>query len=39
MNKITDAQLLENAYNNGLMGISKDVYELFKELIERRELR
>lgn len=37
MRKLTDEQLLENAYNNGLNGISKDIYQLFKEFIERRE--
>lgn len=37
MSELTDEHLLENAYNDGLNGISKDVYELFKELIERRK--
>jgi hypothetical protein len=37
MDKLTDEQLLEIAYNKGWFGISEDVYELFKTIINTEE--
>jgi len=34
---VCDEQLLEIAYNNGFYGISKDVYELFQQIINNKK--
>lgn len=36
-NFFSDKMLLGTAYNKGINGISKDVYELFDQLIKEKE--